>query len=118
MQLSLQDNVVRLMKLDRKDDKLPKKYVAFGRTLPVNLRRPQPGADVNPLKPIFPEELKSMEVLFKGITHLRATKLLAQHFKDNPNLRKPKYLIDEGVFNETEVLDDSQHVPLYEHFLK
>lgn len=59
------------MKLNEREDRKPAKYIAFGRILPVHLRQPKRGLEIDDIDPKFPEILRSREVLFKGIYHLR-----------------------------------------------
>lgn len=51
-----------------------------------------------------------------------ATKTIVDHLKENPQLRKPKYLIQNGAFDEEETIENStmpttahHHIPLYQH---
>lgn len=116
-ELSLEKNVARLLKLDQIEDQKPPKYVAFGKNLPMELRHPKPGRDTTTIKPKFPNDLKTKEVLFRGINHLRSTKAFVQHLVNHPELPKPKCLVTERMFETLEAEKKSKPVPLYEHFL-
>lgn len=69
--MSLERNIIEMMKINEHEDRKPVKYVAFGRTLPIYLRHPKPSLEIDSVDPKFPEILRSREVLFKGIYHLR-----------------------------------------------
>lgn len=95
---------------------VPKKIntVAFGRTIPVKDRPWLPSDYDEPIATVYPEELLSLEKLFKGITHLRSTKELAEFYKKRPNLEKPRYLVSAGLFKKKAKTQTVTEVPLYE----
>ncbi|XP_073827921.1 uncharacterized protein [Musca autumnalis] len=95
---------------------VPKKIVtvAFGRTVPVKERPWQPSEYDEPIQTVFPEELLTMEKLFKGITHLRSTKLLVDFYKQQKDLERPYYLVKSGLFREKTKAQTTTEVPLYE----
>ncbi|KAM7348590.1 uncharacterized protein ACRADG_007864 [Cochliomyia hominivorax] len=95
---------------------VPKKIntVAFGRTIPVKDRPWLPGDYDEPIKTVYPEELLSLEKLFKGITHLRSTKELAEFYKKHPELEKPRYLVSAGLFKRKSKAQTVTEIPLYE----
>ncbi|XP_023305602.2 uncharacterized protein LOC111687396 [Lucilia cuprina] len=95
---------------------VPKKIntVAFGRTIPVKDRPWMPADSDDPIATVYPEELLSLEKLFKGITHLRSTKELAEFYKKRPGLEKPRYLVSAGLFKSKTKTQAATEVPLYE----
>ncbi|XP_005191645.1 uncharacterized protein LOC101901116 [Musca domestica] len=95
---------------------VPKKIitVAFGRTIPVKDRPWQPSEFDEPIHTVFPDELLTMEKLFKGITHLRSTKLLVDFYKEQNELVRPYYLVKSGMFREKTKAQTVTEVPLYE----
>ncbi|XP_061392304.1 uncharacterized protein LOC133327783 [Musca vetustissima] len=95
---------------------VPKKIVtvAFGRTIPVKDRPWQPSEFDEPIQTVFPDELLTMEKLFKGITHLRSTKLLVDFYKQQNELPRPHYLVKSGMFREKTKAQTATEVPLYE----
>lgn len=95
---------------------VPKKVntVAFGRTIPMKDRPWLPSDKDEPITTVYPEELLSLEKLFKGITHLRSTKELAEFYKKRPSLEKPSYLVASGLFKRKAKTQAVMEVPLYE----
>ncbi|XP_075155797.1 uncharacterized protein LOC142229143 [Haematobia irritans] len=95
---------------------VPKKIVtvAFGRTIPVKDRPWQPSDADEPITTVYPDELLSLEKLFKGITHLRSTKMLVDFYKNRNDLERPYYLVQSGLFKEKAKTQTSAEVPLYE----
>lgn len=95
---------------------VPKKIitVAFGRTIPVKDRPWQPSEYDDPITTVYPEELLTLEKLFKGITHLRSTKLLSEFYKKQNTLERPPYLVKSGMFREKTKTQAVTEVPLYE----
>lgn len=95
---------------------VPKKIntVAFGRTIPVKDRPWLPSDSDEPITTVFPDDLLSLEKLFKGITHLRSTKELAEFYRKHSNLEKPRYLVNAGLFKHKKTAQAVTEVPLYE----
>lgn len=71
LQLAIEKNVDKIMLEDRKLTKIEPKYVAFGRTLPASLKLTKFEIEDRINKPNFPANLRTNQVLFDGITHLR-----------------------------------------------
>ena len=69
--VALEEKIERMQEADTLNRKQKPKLVAFGRTLPINLRWPKPADEPEEYKPVFPEEIKTREVVFHGINHLR-----------------------------------------------
>uniref|UniRef100_A0A1I8Q8V4 Uncharacterized protein n=1 Tax=Stomoxys calcitrans TaxID=35570 RepID=A0A1I8Q8V4_STOCA len=95
---------------------VPKKIVtvAFGRTIPLRDRPWQPSEFDEPITTVFPDELITLEKLFKGITHLRSTNMLVDFYKKESNLERPYYLVKSGLFKERAKTQTVTEVPLYE----
>ena len=60
-------------------------------------------------------ELRSLKSVFDSILHLKSTKALVAHLKENPNLPRSKYLIDHNMFDKKSV-KSAQHKPLWKNF--
>lgn len=67
---SIANKVKQILTEDTRASKKPKKYVAFGRTLPMALRNIPSDID-SPCELDFPDEIRSGKLLFYGIEHLR-----------------------------------------------
>ncbi|TMW45269.1 hypothetical protein DOY81_009650, partial [Sarcophaga bullata] len=95
---------------------VPKKIdtVAFGRTIPNKNRPWLPSESDVPITTVFPDELLTLEKLFKGITHLRSTKELAEFYRKRPTLEKPRYLVSSGLFKHEKLTQAVTEIPLYE----
>ncbi|CRK95709.1 CLUMA_CG009166, isoform A [Clunio marinus] len=102
---SIQNKSIKILQYDKKlrHSKKPK-TVAFGSLLPSALRQEKFNEDF--FDEVFavncPSELRSMEVVFKSILHLDSTKVLINHLKANPEIPRPKYLVDNKFFDTTE----------------
>ena len=119
-EMAIEKNVKRILAQDRAQRRKPSKNIAFGRTLPQYLRRPSEQHDEQSLKPLLPDDIRSGKVLFEGICHLRwespsrnfviegsisltasrSTKALLDFLDENPQLEKPKYLIESQELQE------------------
>ncbi|XP_058467573.1 uncharacterized protein LOC131440350 [Malaya genurostris] len=115
--MALQRRIAQVMKSDRRAAKVRERHVAFGRTLPMHMRRFNRFDDIDEIVPNFPEEMKTFEKVFKGICHLRSVKILVEHLKEHPEMHRPKYLVDQGMFKEKTTIA-SDHVPLYKLYFK
>lgn len=124
--LSLDYNVARLLRQDEIDKLRPARRIAFGRHLDAGDAR-ESGADgMRPLVPQFPDAMRSKRTIFEGITHLRATRALATYLEENPEIRRPPYLVEEKMFAEENWSGGApdgrhggqkRHVPLYKYFM-
>lgn len=120
--LSLDYNVARLLKQDEREKCRPTRHLAFGRQLPAADVYASCADGHHPLKPLFPTQMRSKRTIFEGITHLRATQAFAKYLEENPDIRRPPYLVKENMFDrdgEHGANDDSGglHVPLYKYFV-
>lgn len=117
--LSIQNNVVKMTRKDRKHrDKKPQ-TVAFGRLLPPSLRRNKFNEDLfdDLYKIHCPPDLRSLKLVFESILHLRSTQLLVEHLKQNPELPRAKYLIDHNMFDPNKSLkSQKQEIPLWTYY--
>ncbi|XP_044729578.1 uncharacterized protein LOC123292929 [Chrysoperla carnea] len=93
----LQENLAR----DIKAEKLKKHTHAFGSALPVELQKFPPHNDTYNrwIKCSIPNELKTMECVFKDITEINSVKAYCQWLIDHPKLPRPQYLVDMGLLN-------------------
>ncbi|XP_001869712.2 uncharacterized protein LOC6053666 [Culex quinquefasciatus] len=115
--MALQRKIAQVMRSDRAQAKVRERHVAFGRTLPMEMRRFRRFDDIDEIVPNFPPETKTFEKVFKGICHLRSVRVLVDHLKQHPEIHRPKYLVDLGMFREKEAKPDD-YVPLYEKYFK
>ncbi|XP_055551714.1 uncharacterized protein LOC129734035 [Wyeomyia smithii] len=115
--MALQRRIAQVMRSDRREAKIRERHVAFGRTLPLHMRRFKRFDDIEEIVPNFPEETKTFETVFKGICHLRSVRILVDHLKEHPEMHRPKYLVDQGFFKPTEA-QPNDHVPLYKLYFK
>ncbi|XP_053699298.1 uncharacterized protein LOC128746274 [Sabethes cyaneus] len=115
--MALQRKIAQVMRSDRREAKVRERHIAFGRTLPMHMRRFKRFDDIEEIVPNFPEETKTFQKVFKGICHLRSVKILVDHLKEHPEIHRPKYLVDQGMFKPKET-KPSDHVPLYKHYFK
>lgn len=105
---------------DKRLRNLKPQMVAFGRSLPRNIRRPKFNEDLftELYKINCPSELRSLKIVFDSILHLRSTQALVAHLKDNPELPRAKFLIDHNMFDDKspqKTLKNRQK-PLWNHF--
>ncbi|CAO1342699.1 unnamed protein product [Diamesa serratosioi] len=112
-ELSIQNNVAKIKNLDRRLRNRKPQKIAFGRLLPLSLRRNKFDEDLfDDLYQInCPIELRSLKSVFESILHLKSTKALVAHLKAKPNLPRSKYLIDHNMF-DTKTVKLAQHKPL------
>lgn len=121
--LSLDFNVARLLRTDEADKRRPSRRLAFGRSLPAGDAFECGPDGIRPLEPDFPPDMRSKRSIFEGITHLRATRTLADYLEENPQIAKPMYLVERQMFAPSAAADadaeadDGPHVPLYKHFV-
>jgi hypothetical protein len=119
-QMSIQNNVIKMTKNDRKQRDRKQRTVAFGRLLPPSLRREKFNEDLfdDLYKIHCPPELHSLKIVFESITHLRSTRALVKHLKENPQLPRAKYLVDHNMFESAKVnlKSQKQQTPLWTHF--
>lgn len=117
--LSVQNNVVKMARKDRKLRSQQPKTVAFGRSLPLTIRRKKFNEDLfdDLYKINCPPDLRSLKIVFESILHLRSTRALVDHLKDNPSLPRAKYLIDHSMFDiKTTQKLQRQQTPLWTYF--
>lgn len=118
-ELSVQNNVIKMARRDRKSRNLKPHTVAFGRLLPLSIRRNKFNEDLfDELYTInCPPELRSLKIVFESILHLRSTRALVEHLKANPELPRAKYLVDHKMFDpKTSLKAQKQQKPLWSHF--
>uniref|UniRef100_A0A336MQ95 CSON005336 protein n=1 Tax=Culicoides sonorensis TaxID=179676 RepID=A0A336MQ95_CULSO len=89
----------------------PDKKIAFGKTLPMDLRHQNELFDEPEIIPPVFRKIRTFEGIFKGITHLTSIGLLVEYLKENPNIERPKHLIDLGLFEEKKIETESQKTP-------
>lgn len=112
---SIQNNVIKMSKQDRKMRNLKPHTVAFGRTLPQSLRRNKFNEELydKNYKIHCPAELRSLQIVFDSILHLGSTRALVEHLKLNPELPRPKFLVDNKLFDVKTTLKQKQQTPLW-----
>jgi hypothetical protein len=99
-QLSLQKNLLKMLDKDRISSLEKPKLVAFGRTLPKNIRKKKFDENLDSIHQVnCPEELRSLKKVFESIIHLKSTQKLIEHLKMNPEMPRAKYLIEQGKFD-------------------
>jgi hypothetical protein len=104
---------------DKKLRDLKPQTVAFGRILPLSIRRKKFNEDLfDHLYTInCPPDLRSLKIVFESILHLRSTRALVDHLKTNPELPRAKYLIDHSMFDtKTNLKLLKNQTPLWTHF--
>lgn len=117
--LSIQNNVIKVTKNDKKLRNREPRTVAFGRLLPLSMRRSKFNEDLfDELYTIScPPDLRSLKIVFESILHLRSTRALVEHLKMNAELPRAKYLIDHNMFDtKTSMKLQKQQAPLWTHF--
>lgn len=70
-QLDLEWKMNKLRRRDEWENARPEKEHAFGRSLPKELKQKRRHGMTKDMKPVFPDDLRTKEVLFKGIEHLQ-----------------------------------------------
>lgn len=108
-----------MTKRDQKLRNQKPQMVAFGRLLPLSMRRKKFNEDL--FDDLYtmncPADLRSLKIVFESILHLRSTRALVEHLKQNPELPRAKYLIDNNMFDAKNSLKFQKHqTPLWTHF--
>uniref|UniRef100_A0A182FJE1 Uncharacterized protein n=1 Tax=Anopheles albimanus TaxID=7167 RepID=A0A182FJE1_ANOAL len=99
--MALQRRIAQVMRADRRAARRTReRHVAFGRTLPRELRAgaPERGATTDGILPDFPDDLRTLKALFKDIRHLRSVRYLIEHLRDRTDIQRPRYLVEQGLF--------------------
>uniref|UniRef100_A0A182M7J8 Uncharacterized protein n=1 Tax=Anopheles culicifacies TaxID=139723 RepID=A0A182M7J8_9DIPT len=115
--LALENRIAQLQRHDRMLAKGGTKRTAFGRGLPQALRTGWTqgeaiGADVE--RPDVPDDLISLKRLFRDIWHLRSVKYLVDYLAERPELPRPRFLVEKGLFQRQDVVEP---VPFYRNVL-
>lgn len=119
-QLSIQNNLIKMLKKDKKLCKKKPAMVAFGRTLPKEIRRKK--FDEELFDEMYqlncPEELRSLRTVFEPILHLKSTQALIEYLKLHPELPRSKYLVDCNLFDDkkSEKSSKQQQKPLWSYY--
>lgn len=96
----------------------PEKKIAFGKTLPLKLQHShEMFKEAEIIPPVF-RQIRTFEGIFKGITHLTSIGLLVDYLRENPQIERPKHLVDVGLFEEsiTQVKEqETKEKSLFEH---
>ncbi|XP_052859699.1 uncharacterized protein LOC128266950 [Anopheles cruzii] len=113
-QMSLENRIARVRERDRKSV-AGKERLAFGRALPKTMRsQVVDSEDGESGRADVPEDLMSLRRLFKDIWHLRSVKYLIDYFEERPNLPRPPFLVEKGLFQRR---DSCASVPFYRKVL-
>lgn len=109
------------------NSKRPKRQLhAFGRSFAKGDEPPRVmDENIQPLVPNFPLDIRTKRSVFQGIAHLRSTRIFVQFLEENPDIRRPTYLVDKNMFSGSELQRTASidgpvkelHVPLYKHFV-
>lgn len=113
---SIQNNVIKMSKKDRKMRNLKPHTVAFGRLLPLSLRRKKFNEDLYDKNYMIncPPDLRSLKIVFESILHLGSTRALVDHLRLNPEIPRAKYLVDNKMFDtKTTLKMQRQQTPLW-----
>uniref|UniRef100_A0A182WC79 Uncharacterized protein n=1 Tax=Anopheles minimus TaxID=112268 RepID=A0A182WC79_9DIPT len=116
--LALENRIAQLQHHDRMLATSGTKRTAFGRGLPQELRTGwmpsggDIGADVE--RPDVPDDLISLKRLFRDIWHLRSVKYLVDYLTERPELPRPRFLEEKGLFQRQDVVET---VPFYRKVL-
>lgn len=70
-ELDLERQMNKLRRKDARENAKPPKEHAFGRALPKELKQRRREGMSKDIRPVFPEDLRTKEALFKGIEHLQ-----------------------------------------------
>ncbi len=95
------------------------KLVAFGRSLPRSMRISKFNEDLfDDLYQInCPEELQSLKPVFDSILHLRSTRELIDYLRQNPELPRAKFLVEQNLFEkESDGKSEKAKKPLWSYF--
>lgn len=118
--MSIQNNVIEMTRRDRKHRDQKPQTIAFGRLLPLSMRRNKFNEDLfdDLYKIHCPPDLQSLKIVFESILHLRSTRALVEHLKENPDLPRAKYLVDHNMFesSKTTLKSQKQQVPLWTYY--
>lgn len=94
--------------------------IAFGRLLPLSMRRNKFNEDLfdDLYKIRCPPDLRSLKIVFESILHLRSTRALVEHLKANPELPRAKYLIEHNMFESSKanLKSQKQLTPLWTYY--
>ncbi|XP_061511613.1 uncharacterized protein LOC11175754 isoform X1 [Anopheles gambiae] len=113
--MALQNRIAQVMRADRQAmAKVRPRNVAFGRTLPPALRTASRIDSADTIEPDFPDELRTLRSLFQDIRHLRSVRYLIDHLRTRPDIQRPRYLLDAGLFRSTR---GERPVPFYQQVL-
>lgn len=118
-QMSIQNNVIKMTRRDRKLRDQKPQTVAFGRLLPLSMRRNKFNEDLfdDLYKIHCPPDLRSLKIVFESILHLRSTRALVDHLKTNPELPRAKYLIEHNMFESSKTnLKSQKPTPLWTYY--
>uniref|UniRef100_A0A182Q1Q8 Uncharacterized protein n=1 Tax=Anopheles farauti TaxID=69004 RepID=A0A182Q1Q8_9DIPT len=97
--MSLQNRIAQVMKADQRATKTARnRHVAFGRALPPELRATGQPDPADTIVPDFPDELRTLRALFRDIRHLRSVRYLIEHLRTRPDIQRPRYLLEAGLF--------------------
>ncbi|XP_035906789.1 uncharacterized protein LOC118509755 isoform X2 [Anopheles stephensi] len=97
--MALQNRIAQVMAADRRAmAKVRTQHVAFGRTLPAELRTTSRTDSTDTIEPEFPDDLRTLRALFQDIRHLRSVRYLIDHLRTRPDIQRPRYLLDAGLF--------------------
>uniref|UniRef100_A0A182PKX2 Uncharacterized protein n=1 Tax=Anopheles epiroticus TaxID=199890 RepID=A0A182PKX2_9DIPT len=114
-QMALQNRIAQVMRADRKAmANVRTKNVAFGRTLPPALRTTSRTDSTDTIEPDFPDDLRTMRALFQDIRHLRSVRYLIDHLRTRPDIQRPRYLLDAGLFRSG---TGARSAPFYQQVL-
>ncbi|XP_070499423.1 uncharacterized protein [Chironomus tepperi] len=100
--LSIQNNLKKMIRRDKKMRARKVNTVAFGRCLPKSIRVDKFNEELfdDQYSVNCPEDLQSLKTVFDSILHLSSTRQLVEYLKKNPELPRSKFLIDSGMFKE------------------
>uniref|UniRef100_A0A182J7X4 Uncharacterized protein n=1 Tax=Anopheles atroparvus TaxID=41427 RepID=A0A182J7X4_ANOAO len=97
--MALQKRIAQVMRSDRRAARASReRHVAFGRTLPMELRTSCRRDAIDSIRPDFPDDLRTLKALFKDIRHLRSVRYLIEHLHERSEIQRPRYLTDMGLF--------------------
>ncbi|XP_050072745.1 uncharacterized protein LOC126560839 [Anopheles maculipalpis] len=118
-QLALENRIAQLQHHDRMLADGGTKRIAFGRSLPQELRSGWLTQDVGDVggeveRPDVPDDLMSLKRLFRDIWHLRSVKYLVDYLAERPSLPRPRFLEEKGLFQRQDV---DEPVPFYRKVL-
>uniref|UniRef100_A0A182N026 Uncharacterized protein n=1 Tax=Anopheles dirus TaxID=7168 RepID=A0A182N026_9DIPT len=113
--MALQNRIAQVMKADRQAARTARiRHVAFGRALPPALRTTGAPDASDTLAPDFPDELRTLRTLFQDIRHLRSVRYLIDHLRARPDIQRPRYLLEAGLFRSG---TGSPGTPFYQQVL-